>query len=62
MSELDALKRDAARYRWIRTNLSDDGQWYLTGQILRSPEELDYAIDRARIGDINNVLGPKVPS
>jgi hypothetical protein len=37
--------RNAARYRWLREHISDDGQFFMTGHVLRSPEEFDAAID-----------------
>jgi hypothetical protein len=43
----DGLDADAARYRWIRENISADLEWYLLGMHGMGADGLDNAIDAA---------------
>lgn len=62
MSELMALRRDAARYRWLRENgasvMGDEAEVEMPGTgekrmtpVWRSMEMLDQEIDRQMAGD-----------
>lgn len=43
----EGLDADAARYRWIRENISADLEWYLLGMHGMGADGLDIAIDAA---------------
>lgn len=46
-SRIAELERDAARYRWLRENFSEDFGWYIGKVSVNSPDSLDTAIDAA---------------
>jgi len=51
-SELEALKRDAARYRWLREKHDGgDEQWFLYGG---KSDSLDEDVDRAMEAEAND--------
>ena len=52
----DVFSADAARYRWIRENISTDLEWYLLGMHGMGAEGLDAAIDAAIIKAANAKL------
>lgn len=58
--EVDALRKDAARYRWIREN-GDGDRWEIVfdecGRGLLQAEALDAAIDAAMKSEQSRLIG-----
>jgi hypothetical protein len=44
------MSQNARRYEWLRDHISEDGQFFMLGRVLRSAEDLDAAIDAAMPG------------